>query len=42
MTNAVAVAAAASGLRQSALHHEPCGFQESTKELVVALYLTHA
>jgi hypothetical protein len=30
VADAVSVAAAASGLGQAALHHELCGFQEST------------
>jgi NAD(P)-dependent dehydrogenase (short-subunit alcohol dehydrogenase family) len=37
VADAIPVAAAASGLGQAALHHEPCGFQESTKELLLVL-----
>jgi len=35
--DAVSVAAAASGLRQAALHHELRGFQQSAQKLLLAL-----
>jgi hypothetical protein len=41
VADAVSVATAACGLGQAALHHDVCGFQESTQEMLLALCLTH-